>query len=225
MRRCVLLLAVLFGIVCGTAWGTAWADEFRLPGLEADSDAYANSLTAHFPAGGTPQARRQAEQAAAAAIRKQDWAAAAAAWETRIGLGDASPAQWMALAEAEMRRTPPEATRALQAAWQNFTRSDAGPPEVPALLVMADALKALDRPSQAIQALEAAAERAPVTQRSARRWTRHGAPPAFWCAASPPSPRPSRRAPASTSPWPRRGATISTPRTGSGSIRPSRVRP
>ena len=75
MSRCVLLLAMLLGIVCGTAW----ADEFRLPGLEADSDAYANSLTAHFPAGGTPQARRQAEQAAAAAIRKQDWAAAAAA--------------------------------------------------------------------------------------------------------------------------------------------------
>ena len=157
MRRCILLLAALLGVVCGTAW----ADEFRLPGLEADSDAYANSLTAHFPAGGTPQARRQAEQAAAAASRKQDWAAAAAAWETRMGLGDASPAQWMALAEAEMRRTPPEATRALQAAWQNFSRSDAGPREIPALLVMADALKALDRPSQAVQALEAAAERAP----------------------------------------------------------------
>jgi alpha-2-macroglobulin len=157
MRRCVLLLAALLGIVCATAW----ADDFNLPGLEADSDAYANSLTARFPAVGTPQARHQAEQAAAGAIRKQDWAAAAAAWETRMALGDASTAQWMALAEAEMRRTPPDATHALQAAWQNFTRSDAGAAEVPALLLMADALKVLDRPAQAIQTLEAAAERAP----------------------------------------------------------------
>src|SRR3984957_5755863 len=132
-----------------------------MPGLEADSDAYANSLTARFPAGGTPQARRQAEQAAAGAIRKQDWAAAAAAWETRKAVGDASTAQWMALAEAEMRRTPPDATHALQAAWQNFTRSDAGAAEVPALLLMADALKVLDPPAQAIPALEAAAERSP----------------------------------------------------------------
>ena len=157
MCRIVVLLAMLLSIVCGTAW----ADEFNLPGLEADSDAYANSLTAHFPAGGTPQARRQAEQAAGAATRKLDWAAAAAALETRMGLGDASPAQWMALAEAEMRRTPPEATRALQAAWQNFSASEAGAAQVPSLLLMADALKALNRPAQAIQALEAAAERSP----------------------------------------------------------------
>ncbi len=60
-----------------------------------------------------------------------------------------------------MHRTPPEANRALQAAWQNFTASDAGAAEVPPLLLMAEALKALNRPAQAIQALEAAAERAP----------------------------------------------------------------
>jgi uncharacterized protein YfaS (alpha-2-macroglobulin family) len=158
MRRSVLLVAaLLLALFCGVAW----ADEFRLPGLEADSEAYANTLTTHFPAGGTPQARRQAEQAAAAAIRRQDWAAAAGSWETRIGLGDATAAQWMALAEAEMRRTPPDANRALQAAWQNFSASDTGTAEVPSLLLMADALKALNRPAQAIQALEAASERAP----------------------------------------------------------------
>ena len=60
-----------------------------------------------------------------------------------------------------MRRTPPDANRALQAAWQNFSAADAGAAEVPSLLLMADALKALNRPAQAIQALEAAAERAP----------------------------------------------------------------
>ena len=121
MRRFGWLLAALLCLACGTAW----ADDFNLPGLEADSDAYANTLTARFPAGGTPQARRQAEQAAAA-IRKQDWPAAAAALETRIGLGDATPAQWLALAEAQMHRTPPDANHALQAAWQNFTAVDAG---------------------------------------------------------------------------------------------------
>ena len=58
-------------------------------------------------------------------------------------------------------RTPPEANRALQAAWQNFQAAEAGAGEVPALLLMADALKVLNRPAQAIQALEAAAERSP----------------------------------------------------------------
>ncbi len=157
MRRFVLLAVAMLGLACGVAL----ADDFSLPGLEADSNAYQSTLTARFPAGGTPQARKQAEQAAAAAIRKPDWAAAAAAWETRIAQGDATPAQWLALAQAQMQRTPPEANRALQAAWQNFQAAEAGAGEVPALLLMADALKVLNRPAQAIQALEAAAERSP----------------------------------------------------------------
>ena len=60
-----------------------------------------------------------------------------------------------------MRRTPPGANHALQAAWQNFSSAETGAPQVPALLLMADALQVLNRPAQAIQALEAAAERAP----------------------------------------------------------------
>jgi hypothetical protein len=68
--------------------------------VEADSNAYARTLTSRFPAGSRPQARRQAEQAAAAVIRKQDWPAAAAAWEIRIAQGDATAAQWPSLAEA-----------------------------------------------------------------------------------------------------------------------------
>lgn len=157
MRRLGLLLAAVLYFACGVAM----ADDFTLPGIEADSNAYARSLTSRFPAGGTPQARKQAEQAAAGAIRKQDWAAAAAAWETRIGQGEATAAQWQALAEAQMRRTPPEANRALQATWRSFSESDAGAAEVPPLLLMAEALRALDRPAQAILALEAASERAP----------------------------------------------------------------
>ncbi len=157
MRRFGLLLAALLCFACRLAW----ADDFTLPGLEADSAAYAQTLTSRFPAGGTPQARKAAEQAAAAAIRKQDWAAAAAAWEMRIAQGDATAAQWLSLADAQMHRTPPDANHALQAAWQNFSSAEAGAPEVPSLLLMADALKLLDRPAQSIQALEAAAERAP----------------------------------------------------------------
>ena len=157
MRRFALLVAAL---VCLT-FGAACAGEFSLPGLSADADAYAASLTARFPAGGTPQARRVAEQQAAAAIRKQDWASAAAAWETRAALGDASAGQWQALAEAQLRRTPPDATRALRAAWKSFAAAASGAPEVPPLLLIAEALKALDRPAQAIIALEAAQEREP----------------------------------------------------------------
>ena len=48
------------------------------------ADSSAHTLTSRLPAEGTPQARKTAEQAPAAAIRKQDWGATAAAWETRI---------------------------------------------------------------------------------------------------------------------------------------------
>ena len=157
MRR----IAVLSVMLLTLAIGAARADEFTLPGLAADTNAYVALLTKRFPAGGTPQARRQAEAQADAATRKNDWAAAAAALETRVALGDAGPEFWLALAQAQLRRTPPDATRALQAAWQNFSNVDSGAPEIPALLLMADALLTLNRPAQAIQALEAATERAP----------------------------------------------------------------
>lgn len=140
---------------------TALAQEFRLPGLENDANRYARSLTARHPAGGTPQARQQAEQRARAAEAQRDWAAAATAWEARIALGDAKAEFWLALAQAQLRRQPPDANRALQAAWQNFSQVAEGAPEVPSLMVMVDALKLLNRPAQAIQALEAAALRTP----------------------------------------------------------------
>src|SRR5579863_1472642 len=157
MRRFGWLLAVVLCLTCGTAW----ADDFTLPGLDSDANAYESTLTSHFPAGGTPAARKQSEAQAAAAIKKQDWPAAVAALERRIGQGDATSDQWMALAEAEMHRTPPDAKHALQAAWQSYSAVDTGPKQVPALLLMADALRLMDRPAQAIQALETAAELTP----------------------------------------------------------------
>ncbi len=159
MRRFTLLLAMLIGLLC--AGKSAWAEDFNLPGVDGESQAYAQSLSARFPAGGTAQARRQAEQQIDAATRKSDWQAAVVALETRIGLGEAAAYHWLSLAQAHMRRTPPEARRALQAGWQAFTQSDAGKGEIPPLLLIADALRRLDRPAQAILALEAAVERAP----------------------------------------------------------------
>jgi mannan endo-1,4-beta-mannosidase len=66
MQHFGLLLAALLCLACGVA------------------DSSAHTLTSRLPAEGTPQARKTAEQAPAAAIRKQDWGVAAAAWETRI---------------------------------------------------------------------------------------------------------------------------------------------
>jgi uncharacterized protein YfaS (alpha-2-macroglobulin family) len=153
------IAAVLLGIVCLVA--AARADEFSLPGLSNDTNAYNQSLTRRFPAGGTPQARAAAEAQAAAAIQAQNWAAAAAALETRIGLGGASARQWLELSDAELRRTPPDAQKALMAGWQSFQLSDAGKDEIPGLLAVAAALQAQDRPAQMVQALQAALSRDP----------------------------------------------------------------
>lgn len=101
--------------------------QFNVPGLSSDSAAYQSRLVAPFPAGGAPQARRQAEQRAADAQRRNDWAGVAAALETRVGAGSETNEQWLALARAHLRRTPPEASRAAWAAWRAFSGADAGP--------------------------------------------------------------------------------------------------
>ncbi|WP_424812553.1 alpha-2-macroglobulin family protein [Roseococcus sp. YIM B11640] len=156
MRRWVFLLLVLLAPA---------AHAFDLPGLSRDSGQYRNELERRFPAGGTPQQRTAAEARAATAERQNNWANAAQAWEERAAMGEASPAQWLSLARAQLRRTPPEAARALSAAWQNFMSVPGGPPEIPSLLVIAEALQRLNRPAQQIAALEAVVERAPGEQR------------------------------------------------------------
>ena len=136
--------------------------QFNVPGLSSDSAAYQSRLVAPFPAGGTPQARRQAEQRAVDAQRRNDWAGVASALEARVGAGSETNDQWLALARAHLRRTPPEASRAAWAAWRAFSGADAGPGEIPSLLVMTEAFRIMDRPEQAIAALEAVLERAPA---------------------------------------------------------------
>ncbi|MGK7866128.1 alpha-2-macroglobulin family protein [Falsiroseomonas sp. E2-1-a20] len=137
------------------------AASFELPGLSSDASTYEQSLTRRFPAGGTAQQRSQAETRARAAESRNDWAAAAAAWEERVGAGQATADHWTALAWAQLRRTPPEANRALRAGWNAFMMVPGGEPEIPSLLVMAEALRRLDQPMWQIQALEAVVERAP----------------------------------------------------------------
>ena len=137
------------------------AEPFDVPGLERDSQAYAAALAARSPAGGTPQARRQAETRAADAQRRNDWTGVAAALEARVAAGEPTGELWLALARAQQRRTPPDPAHAAQAAWQAFKAAEAGPPEIPALLAMAEAFRVMDRPDVAIAALEAVGERAP----------------------------------------------------------------
>ena len=160
MHRIVLVLSVLLGLVLAVP-GVGQADEFNLPGLAADAARYAATLTKPFPAGGTPQARHRSDQDADTAIRKQDWAAAAKALEIRIGQGEPTAAHWLALAQAQLRRSPADGRHALDAAWQALSASDPGADEIAPLLLMADALTLLNRPAQAIQALEEAAQRKP----------------------------------------------------------------
>ncbi len=152
--RWLLLLILLVA-------GGARAAEFNPPGLEADSQAYVRALTERSPAGVTPQARRQAEQRAADAQRRNDWAAAAAALETRLAGGAGTTDLWLQLAQAQLRRTPPDPAHAAQAAWQAFGAAEAGAAEIPSLLAMADAFRAMSRPEWTILALEAVLERSP----------------------------------------------------------------
>ncbi len=142
---------------------------FDLPGLDNDAATYARAIQQRRPAGGTVQQRRDAEQRAETARRRNDWAAAATALEDRIAAGDPRPEHWLQLAEAQLRRTPPDAARALAAAWNNYQIVPGGEAEIHALLLVADALRIQGRDAQAIQALEGVVERAPSDARYRQR--------------------------------------------------------
>ncbi|MBP0446110.1 alpha-2-macroglobulin family protein [Roseomonas sp. SSH11] len=165
LRLAVLSASLLGASLVGAPLlgaGPALAQGFELPGLSADSGRYASGLARRFPAGGTPAQRSQAEQRAQQAEARGDWPAAIAAWEERLGMGNARPEMWLALGRAAMARSPADPGKALMAAQQNFNLVPAGVEEVPSLRLMADALRAQNRWPQAIQALEAMAERMPA---------------------------------------------------------------
>lgn len=154
-----LLLLMLLG--CSFAIGVARAEEFNPPGLARDANAYRGSLTARYPAGGTPAARAAAEARTAAARAANDWDGVAAGLEARVALGQVTADHWLELARAQLHRTPPNARHALDAGWQAFNLAETGPAQVPSLLVMAEALHLLGREAQQVEALEAVVEREP----------------------------------------------------------------
>ncbi|MCK8783581.1 alpha-2-macroglobulin family protein [Roseomonas sp. NAR14] len=158
----VLLLLALFAATLPPGPAAA----FDLPGLSADSNAYWSEIRRRNPAGGaTSQQRAQMEQRAATAERAGNWTALAGALEDRLAAGPVTPELWLALARAQLRRQPPEANRALQAAWKAFEAAAAGPPEIPSLQLMAQALQLLDRPVQLVETWSALVERDPDNAR------------------------------------------------------------
>ncbi len=151
--------AFLLLLVCVAAM-PARAD-MRLPGLAQASSAYVNTLARKYPTGIADSVRDTAGQQATAAISAGNWPAAITALENRVGMGASTVTQWMSLSQAWMRRTPPDAQKSLWAAWQAWSRGDRGPNGVPALLLIADALRAQDRRAQEIEVLRTAAELSP----------------------------------------------------------------
>ena len=75
-----------------------------------------------------------------------------------IGMPEARAEQWMALGRAALARIPADPTKALNAAQMAFNTVPAGPPEIPPLTMMGDALRRLERFSQVITVLEAVAD-------------------------------------------------------------------
>ncbi len=167
MRRFPVLV-VLFGLLMFSA---ARAEEFSPPGLSADASHYQADLHKRAPAGGTPQARRAAEDAAETASVKQDWTAATAALEQRVALGQETAEQWLALSRAWLQRTPTDARKAAAAAWTGYRKLPEGPQQVPALQQLAEALKAYERPADQVLALEHAEELAPGNAAVVRQLT------------------------------------------------------
>ena len=155
-----LRISVLIALLVLAIW-PAKAENLELPGLQRDAQAYVRSLTLRAPAGGTPAARKSADQQAAAATAKKDWPAVVAALEERIAQGEAGAKHFLDLAAAQLRRSPPEPRNALLAAWQGFTASQSGEAEIPGLRLMAEALTALDRDAQAVRVWQEVVERAP----------------------------------------------------------------
>ena len=158
-RLPVLLLAVL--ALWLAAAPPARADDFAPPGLSSDAEHYASELHKRAPAGGSAAGRLNAEAQAAAALGKSDWPALASALETRISLGQETAEQWLDLANAALNLSPPQAKKAVAAAWKAYTGTEEGPAQVPPLKVLAQALRTLARLPDAVLALERAEELAP----------------------------------------------------------------
>ena len=158
-HRFYKMLILLAGVAVLHPPSPAWAQDAGvpdLPGVSADADNFLATLSKPYPAGGTDTGRRQSETRAAAAGLRNDWAGAAAALEDRLGQGAPSFELWQQLAQAEMKRTPPDPRRSLSAAWQAYQSADDGSHQASAMVLAAQALTAMGRPAPAAAALRAA---------------------------------------------------------------------
>ena len=153
------LLALLMFLLAVPA--SAQMLNFEPQGVQREGAAYEAQLSRRFPAGGTPAQRTAAEARATAAERSGKWDLAVQAWEERIGAGNPTAETWLALSRAQLERSPPETARALQAAWQSFMLVPAGPPEIPSLRMMAQALARQGLLGEALAATAAAQSRDP----------------------------------------------------------------
>ncbi len=167
-RRLKIVVALLLAVIVQSAPARS---DMRLPGLSQASNAYANALIRRFPTGAAETAQDTAGQQASAAIAAGNWAAAIAALETRVAMGNSTAGQWQNLASAWLSRTPPDPQKALLAGWQAWQHSDRGRQGVPALLLMADALHSQDRGVQEIEVLRQAVELSPDSPAIAARFT------------------------------------------------------
>ncbi len=158
MRRAPIFAWLTFAVFLLACALPARADEFGPAGLASDAGRYATDLHKRAPAGATAAARRTADAAVEAAQTKGDAAALATALEARIALGQETPKQWLDLAGALLTRAPPDAKKAVAAAWNAYATTDEGAQQVPPLLTMAEALRRLDRLPDAVLALEHAEE-------------------------------------------------------------------
>lgn len=166
--RAWLAAAALF-LAASLVPATSRADSFQLPGAASDANAWLKVLGKPNPAGATPAARARADAAVADATRKADPAALAASLQARVALGEATSDQFLALARALLRKTPPDAAHAVSAAWLAYEGHEDSPDAVPALLALADALGALGRTIPVLDALDAAITLAPDDAALAKR--------------------------------------------------------
>ena len=151
------LAGLLLALICAV-FTPARAQDFIPPGLTADAQLWVRNLQKATPNGGTPQARRQAEQRADTAMQHQDFATAASALEARIGLGEPTFEDFINLALAYDKRTPKAPQLVLFAARQALALADDGQ-SAGAMVLMAEALRGMGRDVQALAVLEALVQR------------------------------------------------------------------
>ncbi len=162
----------LSGVMMPAAHAQDASDELNLPGLQNDADNYQSGLSRPFPAGVPPARLKQAQDAAAQALKAHDLARALPSLKiiaAAISSQNSAPAWdiWLAIAQGELTTKPPSPQHALDAAWLAFTSVDqnsstAATHQVASLQVMRQALARMNEPIPDAHVLAAIARRLPA---------------------------------------------------------------